>query len=108
MKRLSTIMMCLFAMMAASLSAKAQEVTVTLFPGCTWISYPGAEVMDVATALGDFVPAEGDIIKSQYSSSIYRNGYWMGGVTHFIPGMGYKYYFKHHFCRNSVSGCIFI
>ena len=92
MKRLSTIMMCLFAMMAASLSAKAQEVTVTLFPGCTWISYPGAEVMDVATALGDFVPAEGDIIKSQYSSSIYRNGYWMGGVTHFIPGMGYKYY----------------
>jgi hypothetical protein len=30
MKRLSMIMVCLFAMMAAGLSAKAQEVTITL------------------------------------------------------------------------------
>ncbi len=92
MKRLSTIMMCLLAMMAASLSATAQEVTITLFPGWTWISYPNAEVMDINTALGDFVPMEGDVIKSQFSNSTYSRDNWRGGVTHFIPGWGYKYY----------------
>ena len=92
MKRLSTIMMCLFAMMAASLTAKAQEVTITLYPAWTWISYPKAEVLDINTALGNFVPMEGDIIKSQFSSSVYSRGMWIGGVTHFMPGWGYKYY----------------
>lgn len=92
MKRLSMIMVCLLAMMEASLSAKAQEVTITLYPGWTWISYPNAETMDISSALGDFVPASGDIIQSQYSSSTYVNGYWRGGVTHFMPGWGYMYY----------------
>ena len=92
MKRLSTIMMCLLAMMAASLSAKAQEVTITLFPGWNWISYPKAEVLDINTALGDFVPVDGDMLKSQFGNAVYSNGYWRGSVTHFIPGWGYKYY----------------
>ncbi len=92
MKRLSMIMVCLLAMMSASLNAKAQEVTITLYPGWTWISYPNAETMDISSALGDFVPASGDIIQSQYSSSTYVNGYWRGGVTHFMPGWGYMYY----------------
>ena len=92
MKRLFMLLMCFLAIMATSLSAKAQEVTITLYPGNTWISYPNAVVMDVASALGDFVPAEGDIIRSQYASSTYRNGYWRGGVTHFMPGLGYMYY----------------
>lgn len=86
------IMVCLLAMMAASLNAKAQEVTITLYPGWTWISYPNVETMDISSALGDFVPASGDIIQSQYSSSTYVNGYWRGGVTHFMPGWGYMYY----------------
>lgn len=86
------IMMCLLAMMTASLSAKAQEVTITLYPGWNWISYPKAEVLDINTALGDFVPVNGDMIKSQFSSSSYVNGYWRGGLTHFMPGWGYKYY----------------
>ena len=92
MKRLFMLLMCFLAIMAASLSAKAQEVTITLFPGCTWISYPKAEVMDVATALGDFVPMNGDVIKSQFSYTTYSNGHWRGGLTHFIPGWGYMYY----------------
>lgn len=74
------------------MSAKAQGVTITLYPGWNWISYPKAEILDVNTALGDFVPMEGDIIKSQFSSSLYVNGYWRGGVTHFMPGWGYMYY----------------
>ena len=92
MKRLTTIMMCLLAMMAASLSAKAQEVTITLFPGWNWISYPKAETQDISSALGDFEPVNGDMLKSQFGSAVYSNGYWRGSVTHFIPGWGYKYY----------------
>lgn len=92
MKRLSMITVCVLAMLVACLSAKAQEVTINLFPEWTWISYPNAEMLDINTALGDFVPMEGDIIKSQFSSSTYHNGYWRGGVTHFMPGWGYMYY----------------
>lgn len=82
--------MCLFAMMAASLSTNAQDITITIKPGCTWFSYPKAEVMDITSALGDFVPMEGDVIKSQNGSTIYHNGYWRG-LQQFTPGLGYKY-----------------
>ena len=91
MRKALITLICLFAMMAASLSAKAQDVTVTIKPGCTWFSYPKAEVMDIASALGDFVPMEGDVIKSQYGSAIYQNGIWRG-FQDFTPGWGYKYY----------------
>ena len=86
--------MCLAAMMVASMDLKAQEVTITLWPGCNWISYPNSEVMSITTAFGDFTPIEGDIIKSQNSSSLYTNGFWMGGVANLVPGWGYKYYSK--------------
>ena len=92
MKRVFILLMSLFAMMASSLSAKAQEITITLYPGNNWISYPNAEVMDIASALGDFVPMNGDVIKSQNTSSSYNNGNWRGGVAHFMPGWGYMYY----------------
>ena len=92
MKRLFMLLMCFLAMTAASWSAKAQEITIYLMPGWTWISYPNAEALDVNTALGDFVPMEGDIIKSQFTNSTYSRGRWSGGVTHFIPGWGYKNY----------------
>ena len=84
--------MCFLAVMMASLSAKAQDITITLLPGWTWISYPKAEAMDIPTALGDFVPMEGDIIKSQFSSTSYTNGQWLGRLMQFSPGMGYHYY----------------
>ena len=84
--------MCIAAMMAAGTCLRAQEVTITLYPGWTWISYPNAEVLDINTALGDFVPMEGDVIKSQFSNSTYIRGSWRGGVTDFMPGWGYKYY----------------
>ena len=92
MKRLSMFLICLFAMTAASLSAKAQEVTIDLWPGWNWISYPNAVPMDVVSALGSFVPAEGDIIQAQWTNANYRSGRWKGGLTHFMPGLGYKYY----------------
>ena len=92
MKRVFILLVSLLAMMAASLSAKAQDITITLLPGWTWISYPKVEAMDIPTALGDFVPMEGDIIKSQFSSTSYTNGQWRGRLMQFTPGMGYHYY----------------
>ena len=92
MRKVFLFFVCLFAMLAASPSAKAQEITITLIPGCNWISYPNAEAMDVATALGDFAPVQGDIIKSRHGSTMYINGQWRGSLRQFQPGVGYKYY----------------
>ena len=91
MKKIALMIVCLLAMMAASMSASAQEVTITLTPGWTWISSPSTEAVDFAAALGDFVPMEGDIIRSQWGQATYTNGRWRGGVSQFYPGYGYKY-----------------
>ena len=85
-------MMCLFAMMAAGSGLKAQEITITLDPGWNWIGYPNAEPMAIASALGDFVPMEGDMIYSQDAATKYQNGVWRGRLGQFIPGKGYHYY----------------
>ena len=91
MKKSLLILMCLAAMMAASTGLKAQEITITLSPYWNWISYPNAVPMELNEALGDFVPAEGDIIKSRDAFVVYQNGMWAGVLTHFMPGKGYMY-----------------
>ena len=85
-------MSCLFVLMAMSLGVKAQEVTITLAPGWTWISCPGTDTLDFATAMGSFTPQAGDRIKSQQGNAIYNNGQWRGPISHFFPGLGYMYY----------------
>ena len=92
MKRLSTIMMCLLAMMAAGTNLKAQQVTIPLMPGWTWISYLSTDTVDFATAMGSFTPAEGDVIESQFDYFEYIEGGWLGGTQKFYPGYGYLYY----------------
>ena len=92
MRKQFLYILCLVAMMAANLSLKAQEITITLNPGWNWISYPNTMAMDVSEAFGDFVPMVGDIVKSRLGSSTYINGQWRGGVTQFTPGWGYMYY----------------
>ena len=92
MNRLRMIAMCLLAMMAVSLSIRAQEVTITLMPGWNWISNPTMDTLDFTAALGSFTPAVGDIIQSQWGSSSYLgNGQWRGNASHFYPGYGYMY-----------------
>ena len=82
MRKALLALMCIAAMMAAGTSLKAQEVTITLNPGWTWISYLGTEPQDFVTALGSFTPEVGDIIKSQWGSAKYRsNGQWSGSIT---------------------------
>ena len=92
MRKLFILFMCLVAMLAASTSLKAQEVTITLNPGWTWISYLGTEPQGFATALGSFTPEVGDVIKSQWGNATYMaNGQWKGSITQFYPGYGYMY-----------------
>ena len=92
MNRLRMITMCLLAVMATSLSVKAQEVTITLMPGWNWISVPLMDTLDFQTAMGSFTPVQGDIIKSQWSNASYMNGQWRGPISQFYPGYGYMYY----------------
>ena len=84
--------MCLASMMAASTTIKAQEVTITLIPGWTWISCPTTDTLSLAAALGSFTPAAGDYIVSQWGFASYMNGQWIGSISEFYPGYGYKYY----------------
>ena len=84
------ILTCL-VMLIASHHVFAQSVTITLLPGYNWISFPTTDTLDIATALGSFTPAQGDMIQSQWGNSRYSNGQWRGAVTHFYPGCGYKY-----------------
>jgi hypothetical protein len=93
MKKVIFTLICLFAMMAAGTSIKAQEITISLDPGWNWISYPNTEAMTITAALGDFTPMQGDVIKSKGNGqSVYNNGAWRGKLTYLIPGSGYHYY----------------
>lgn len=73
----------------------AQEVTITLNPGWTWISCPWTDTLDFTTALGSFVPMQGDLIKSKTGNVHYRNGQWVGNISQFYPGYGYMYKSSH-------------
>ena len=93
MKKTLLKLTMMVAFMAAMAVGQAQNnVPITLVPGWNWISYPNAEAMDIATALGDFTPMQGDVIKAQGTTASYRNGVWRGRLSQFLPGMGYKYY----------------
>jgi hypothetical protein len=91
MKKTILILICFATMMVASTDLKAQELTITLVPGYTWISIPGMDTLDFATALGSFTPMTGDIIKSKGGNVRYRNGQWVGAFSQFYPGHGYMY-----------------
>ena len=91
MKKLLLTLVCLFALMAAGTSLKAQEVTIVLNPGWTWISCPMTEAVDFSTALGDFTPMQGDVIQSLWGLATYTNGHWRGTISQFYSGYGYMY-----------------
>ncbi len=92
MKKAFIVIAYLATMMAAGTGLKAQEVTIPLLPGWTWISYPAAVPVDIATAFGSFTPLEGDVIESQFGMVSYVDGGWLGDFDQFYPGYGYMYY----------------
>ena len=91
MKKVLLILMCLTAMITAGIGLKAQEVTIPLMSGWTWISYPSTDTVDIDTALGTITPLDGDIIKSQFVYSEYDEDGWFGNLHYFYPGFGYMY-----------------
>lgn len=92
MKRAFVILACL--LLSAGMGLRAQEVTITLKPGWTWIGFPYVEAKGISEALPGFTPMEGDQIKSQADYSTYEDGEWggMGELEEVIPGLGYMYY----------------
>lgn len=93
MRKTLFTLMSLLTMLAAGLSADAQEITTTLLPGWTWIGYPYPESVDLETVFGDFEPMPGDMIESRYGYSEYLPGYgWFGLITCMEPGLGYLYH----------------
>ncbi len=92
MKKALITLICLFAMMAAGTSLKAQEAILELYPGWTWISYPSTDTLDFATVFDSFTPMTGDYIKSQMGYAEYYEGYgWFGSLMNFMPCKGFMY-----------------
>lgn len=69
-----------------------EEFPITLSTNWKWISYPITEEMDVAKALSNITPNDGDMIKSQTGfSQYYESLGWRGSLMTMIPGQGYMY-----------------
>ena len=77
--------------MTSGYRVSAQSVTMPLMPGWNWISCPTTDTLDFSTALGSFVPMQGDVVKSQWGQATYINGQWRGSISEFYPGYGYHY-----------------
>ena len=68
------------------------NVEITILPGYNWIGYTGTQAADIATALGNFTPANGDTIIDEDDHTVtYTNGSWSGTLESLVPGKGYVY-----------------
>jgi len=67
------------------------ECEIPIANGWNWIAYPLAESKTVTEVLVGFQPSNGDNIKTQGGSAIYRNGHWIPGTFTFEPGKSYTY-----------------
>ena len=91
MKRTSSILVVLAFMMMAPVISWAQDISITINRGWTWLSYPRADVMTLEQAFQGISPVEGDIIKSKEEFSVYSDGQWSGSMSQFTPSIGYMY-----------------
>lgn len=69
---------------------KVAECQITLQPNWTWIGYPLLITQSVSDALSGFTPRNGDVIKSQGSTSTYLINRWFPSLN-LEPGQGYLY-----------------
>ena len=75
----------------------------TLIPGWTWTGYPVTVAQTVTTALSDFTPVSGDIIKGQDAYASYNVGLgWTPANFVLNPGECYMYYSNATTVRNLV------
>ena len=68
------------------------EVTITLHPNCSWISFPLTQNMSLNEAFANANPVEGDMVGSYEDGfAQYFSGAWYGGLQTLESGKGYTY-----------------
>ncbi|MBO6025100.1 MAG: choice-of-anchor D domain-containing protein [Bacteroidales bacterium] len=73
--------------------ANPENHTITIQPNWNWIGYPVNIQQTVGTAMGGFISAGDDVIKSQTDYAFYYEGYgWYPDDFMLTPGAGYKYH----------------
>ncbi len=74
----------------SKLDVNALEIPIST--GWNWISYTANSNMSVADAFGNYQPANGDVVKSQFEFAMYDHGLgWLGSLTYMKPGKGYMF-----------------
>lgn len=83
-----------------TLSGEAVTSTITILPGYNWFGYTGSQSKNVAMALGDFTPTEGDTITAENgTTATFTNGSWNDNFI-LVPGHGYVYHSNAQESRN--------
>lgn len=83
-----------------TLSGEAVVSTITFLPGYNWFGYTGSQSKNVAMALGDFTPTEGDTITAEDgTTATFTNGSWNDNFI-LVPGHGYVYHSNAQESRN--------
>ena len=83
-----------------TLSGDAVVSTITFLPGYNWFGYTGSQSKNVAMALGDFSPTEGDTITAEDgTTATFTNGSWNDNFI-LVPGHGYVYHSNAQESRN--------
>ena len=62
----------------------------------TWIGYPCTVEQDIAAALADFEPEEGDQIQAGNIMTEFDGEEWFGDFETLVPGQGYMYYSNYY------------
>lgn len=74
------------------IACNADESLVTLQQGWNRIGYPLSYVTNLTNTWSDFLPSEGDIIKTYEAFSVFHGGQWIGTLQTLSPGDGIMYY----------------
>ena len=83
-----------------TLSGEVVVSTITFLPGYNWFGYTGSQSKNVAMALGDFSPTEGDTITAEDgTTATFTNGSWNDNFI-LVPGHGYVYHSNAQESRN--------
>ena len=77
----------------------ATGVSLSVLPGYNWFGYTGTQAAEIATVLGTFVPASGDMIIGENGTVTYTGGTWTGDFTELVPGHGYVYFSTYNSTR---------
>lgn len=64
--------------------------TINILTGWNYVGYVGNVNISLTDGMANFIPTDGDVLKSQYQSAIYDAGFgWIGNLTTLEPNVGY-------------------